>query len=69
MDEASFPTLMRVVGPIVTFRLLSLVPGTGRTKASDMGATEALVKMVLFLTDRIKAFKLSQQVCSPQRRK
>jgi len=37
------------------------IPGTGRTKASDMGATEALVKMVLFLTDRIKAFKLSQQ--------
>jgi len=37
------------------------IPGTGRTKASDMGATEALVKMVLFLIDRIKAFKLSQQ--------
>jgi len=37
------------------------IPGTGRTKASDMGATEPLVKMVLFLIDRIKAFKLSQQ--------
>jgi len=37
------------------------IPGSGRTKASDMGATEPLVKMVLFLIDRIKAFKLSQQ--------
>lgn len=37
------------------------IPGCGRTKASDMGATEPLVKMVLFLIDRIKAFKLSQQ--------
>lgn len=37
------------------------IPGNGRTKASDMGATEALVKMVLFMIDRIKSFRLSQQ--------
>lgn len=37
------------------------IPGSGRTKGSDMCATEPLVKMVLFLIDRIKAFKLSQQ--------
>jgi len=37
------------------------VPGKGRTKADDMAATEGLVKMVLFLVDRIKLFRLSQQ--------
>jgi len=37
------------------------IPGTGRTSYSDMAVTEPLVKMILFLTDRIKAFRLSQQ--------
>lgn len=36
------------------------VPGKGRTRSEDMGATEGLVKMVLFLIDRIKTFRLSQ---------
>lgn len=37
------------------------IPGTGRTSYSDMAVTEPLVKMILFLIDRIKSFRLSQQ--------
>lgn len=37
------------------------VPGKGRTRVQDMGATEGLVNMVLSLIDRIKTFRLSQQ--------
>lgn len=37
------------------------IPGNGSTKVSSMGATEQLVKMVLFFIDRVKALRLGQQ--------
>jgi len=37
------------------------IPGNGRTKVASMGATEPLVKMVLFFIDRIKSLRLGQQ--------
>eukprot|EP00794_Sanderia_malayensis_P003449 gene3449-3945_t len=37
------------------------VSGSGRTKASDMVATEPLMRMVLHCIDRIKSFKLSRE--------
>jgi len=45
------------------------IPGNGYTKASDMGATEQLVKMVLHLVDRVKNFKLSQNARTKSEKK
>lgn len=37
------------------------IPGTGRTRVQDMGCTEGLVRMIIFLIERMKTFRLSQQ--------
>eukprot|EP00111_Clytia_hemisphaerica_P021047 TCONS_00062052-protein len=45
------------------------IPGNGRTKVASMGATEQLVKMVLFFIDRVKSLRLGQQARSKSDKK